>query len=152
MFLWPAFVLGNILSSVPQTLHTSELMLQHKENKIIYEVEEALTPQQKQIGLMYREQMPQNHGMVFYNEEPKPMAMWMKNTYIPLDMLFADKNGKIVCIFTDTKPHSLETLTCDKDVALTLELNAGQVSLHKIELGDRIVHHLLEDSRTNENK
>jgi len=67
-------------------------------------------------------------------------------------MIFADKNGEIVCIFTDTEPHSLEILACEKDVALTLELNAGQVAEHEIKLGDKILHHLLEDIKTDVNR
>ena len=117
MFILPVFIFSSIFSGSPQTLDTSELIIKTADSEI------ALTDEQKRTGLMYRKQMAENHGMVFYNETPHRMVMWMKNTYIPLDMIFTDKDGEIVCIFENTTPHSLEHLACDEDVALTLELN-----------------------------
>ena len=145
MLSLPLLFFGATISVSPQVLDTSELFIETKTETISYLVEEALTSEQKKTGLMYRRHMAKNHGMIFYNDKSRPMSMWMKNTYIPLDMIFADKNGEIVCIFTDTKPFSLEVLTCDKDVALTLELNAGEADKHQIKLGDKILHHLLKD-------
>ena len=110
---------------------------------VTYTVEEAISIEQKTKGLMFREHMDKDKGMVFFNEEERPMAMWMKNTYISLDMIFADKNGKIVCIFENTTPESTDIINCDKPVKLTLELNAGEVKAHNIKLGDGIFHRLL---------
>lgn len=144
MLSLPILFFGAAISASSQVLDTSELFIETKTETIPYAVEEALTSEQKKTGLMYRKQMDKNRGMIFYNKKPQAMYMWMKNTFIPLDMIFADKKGEIVCIFEDTTPHSLEILACPKDVALTLELNAGQVAEHKIKLGDKILHHLLK--------
>ena len=146
MFILPVFIFSSIFSGSPQTLDTSELIIKTADSEIAYEAEVALTDEQKRTGLMYRKQMAENHGMVFYNETPHRMVMWMKNTYIPLDMIFTDKDGEIVCIFENTTPHSLEHLACDEDVALTLELNAGQVNKNGIKLGDKIIHNLLKNT------
>jgi len=96
---------------------------------------------------MFRDNLPENSGMVFYKRSPSPMAMWMKNTKIALDMLFADKNGKIVCIFENTTPYSTEVLQCDRNVALVLEINGGQVKKHNIKIGDLISHRLINKTR-----
>ena len=128
------------------------LKIETDSSNVVYQVEEAVSDKQKMLGLMFRKHMPENQGMVFYNENPRPMSMWMKNTYISLDMLFADKDGNIVCIFENTEPFSTEILTCDKPVVLTLELNAGQVKEHDIKEGDKMYHHLLLSTKTGENK
>lgn len=103
---------------------------------VIYSLEEAISPEQKLQGLMFRKQLPEKGGMIFYSNEPKIAKMWMKNTYIPLDMLFISDKGEVVCIKENTVPLSEDTISCDKPVKFVVELNAGQVKAQKIATGD----------------
>ena len=129
--------------------HVSELDISTADKTVSYQVEEAVSFAQKAQGLMYRKHMDEKKGMVFYSNPAKPAAMWMKNTYISLDMLFADDKGEIVCITENTEPLSLEIINCPQDVALTLELNAGEVKKYGIKKGDIIKHHLLRNKLQN---
>lgn len=105
-----------------------------------FEVELALTWEQQAQGLMYRQSMPADNGMLFLYQSEGVRAMWMKNTYIPLDILFIDRDGIIVSIAERTVPHSLSTITTDQPVKAVLELNGGTVSKLGIRPGDRILH------------
>jgi uncharacterized protein len=66
--------------------------------------------------------------------------MWMKNTLIPLDMLFIDARGKIVCLLANAKPESLEILSCDKPVKAVLEIGGGEAGRRGIKVGDTVIH------------
>ena len=100
----------------------------------------ADTPPRETQGLMFVRDLPANQGMLFVNNPPRPMSMWMKNTYIPLDMLFIDARGRIVRIFERTTPHSLDLLTDPAPVRVVLELRGGECALRKIKLGDVVQH------------
>ncbi|WP_193371509.1 DUF192 domain-containing protein [Pelagibius marinus] len=106
-----------------------------------FQVEIAETPDQRAQGLMFRRQMAAEAGMLFLFEGgSQERAMWMKNTLIPLDMLFIDEAGKIVRIEQRTVPHSLRAIRSGQPVAAVLELNAGTTSRLAIEPGDRVIH------------
>ncbi|MCZ4282703.1 DUF192 domain-containing protein [Kiloniella laminariae] len=105
-----------------------------------FEIELAVSPGQRARGLMYRREMTSDAGMLFIYEEPQNVMMWMKNTYISLDMLFLDGTGRIVHIEEKTTPLSTRTLSSEGQVSAVLELNAGTVSRLQIKKGD-IVHH-----------
>ena len=64
----------------------------------------------------------------------------MKNTYIPLDLLFIDRRGRIVCLLANTKPQSLDILTCSKPVKAVLEIGGGEAAERGIHVGDRVIH------------
>ena len=87
---------------------------------------------------MYRTYMPVNQGMLFDFEYPQKITMWMKNTYIPLDMLFIDNDGVIVSIAANTEPMSTETISSGQEVRAVLEVNANQAETHGIKVGDRV--------------
>lgn len=112
--------------------------------RVNYRVEIADDDASRRKGLMHRQSLPQDQGMLFDFERSQYIAMWMKNTYIPLDMLFIDKDGFIVNIATDTEPHSTKQISSRGKVMAVLEINAHQVELHGIVVGDRVVHHLFE--------
>lgn len=107
------------------------------QNKAIYNVEHAITKDQKRKGLMFRKSMPENHGMLFSWETPDNHAMWMKNTFIPLDMLFINDN-KVMGIIADIPPHSLKARYIESPVNQILEINAGQAQKNSIAIGDTI--------------
>jgi len=105
-----------------------------------FDIELAVTPEQMSFGLMFRRQMPADAGMLFVYESPRPAYMWMKNTYIPLDMLFIGVDGRIVNIAERTVPHSEATVASTGPVRATLELNGGTAQRLGIKPGDRVVH------------
>jgi uncharacterized membrane protein (UPF0127 family) len=109
-----------------------------------FDVEIARSSEQQATGLMYRRDLPADGGMLFVNSNERRQSMWMKNTFIPLDMLFIDKSGKIVRIVERTVPHSLETISSRQPVKATLELNGGTASRLGIEEGDRVRHPAFE--------
>jgi uncharacterized membrane protein (UPF0127 family) len=89
---------------------------------------------------MFVTHLPSDEGMMFPEEQPQVMAMWMKNTLIPLDMLFIDTHGRIVCLLENTKPESLEILSCDKPVKAVLEIGGGEALRRGIHVGDKVIH------------
>jgi hypothetical protein len=105
-----------------------------------FTVEIAETPDQRAQGLMFRRQMDADAGMLFLFGRSEERAMWMKNTLIPLDMLFIDEVGKIVRIEQRTVPHSLRAIVSGGPVSAVLELNAGTASRLVIEPGDQVRH------------
>ncbi len=106
----------------------------------VFRVWIADTPERQQQGLMFVRDLPADEGMLFVNRQPRPSGMWMKNTYIALDMLFVDERGRIVRIFERTVPHSLEVLESTEPVKAVLELRGGEVMRRGLRVGDRIDH------------
>jgi uncharacterized protein len=104
-----------------------------------FNIEIAKTPQQQEQGLMFRRSLPANAGMLFDFGTTEPAAFWMKNTLIPLDMLFIAADGKIADIHERAVPLSEATIYSKVPVRAVLELNGGTVSRLGIHLGD-VVH------------
>jgi uncharacterized protein len=103
-------------------------------------VEFADTPERRAVGLMHRQSMPADHGMLFDFKADAPVAMWMRNTRIPLDMLFIDREGRIVNIAERTVPFSETSISSKGPVRAVLELNGGTSSRLGIKPGDRVSH------------
>lgn len=97
-------------------------------------------PEEIRTGLMYRTELAADAGMLFDFKTVQPISMWMKNTYIPLDMAFIDEDGVIVRIAENTTPHSLEEISSGEPVLAVLEVNAGTFARLGIEAGDRVRH------------
>jgi len=100
----------------------------------------ADTPEHQELGLMFVSHLPSDEGMLFPQERPRIVSMWMKNTLIPLDMLFIDEHGKIVCLLANTKPESLDILSCEKPVKAVLEIGGGESQRRGISVGDKVEH------------
>ena len=97
----------------------------------------ALTPEQRQVGLMYRKDMPQHEGMLFVFESKSVQCFWMKNTLIPLTAAFLDDDGTIVNL-ADMAPQSTQSHCSTKPVRLVLEVNQGFFTKLKMGPGSRI--------------
>ena len=91
-------------------------------------------------GLMFvKEPLLDNNGMLFdMADHPKNHSMWMKNTYIPLDIIFLDENMKIVGFKENNLPHSLKLISINKPSRYVLEMNAGSVKKNNLIIGERI--------------
>ncbi len=101
-----------------------------------YTLEIAADPPRRQIGLMQRESMPENHGMIFIFPDEQPRSFWMKNTLIPLDILFLNTQGDIVSIGF-MEPHTGRA-DSGAPARYAIELNAGQAKQAGVAPGDRL--------------
>lgn len=111
-----------------------------------FEVEIATTAEQRRRGLMFRDSLEDDHGMLFDFERTAPVTMWMRNTYLSLDMLFIDADGRIHRIVTDTQPLSDAVIGSDGPVRAVLELRAGVSAELGIEPGDYVIHRIFPGS------
>jgi uncharacterized membrane protein (UPF0127 family) len=111
-----------------------------------FAVEMALTPDQQTIGLMFRTEVPANEGMIFDWGAPRESSMWMRNTLVPLDMLFIAADGRIHRIAERTVPLSLTPIGSGGPVRATLELQGGITERLDIRVGDRVLHRMFGSS------
>jgi len=114
--------------------------LNGKSNKLInaIEIEVADNYTEREQGLMYRDTMAENNGMLFLMETEEPQTFWMKNTIISLDILYADAEKRIVSISKNCKPYSLDQIPSAKPALYVVEVNAGYTSKYNIKAGDVI--------------
>ncbi|HEY8381753.1 MAG TPA: DUF192 domain-containing protein [Microvirga sp.] len=103
-------------------------------------VEVARNDADRAQGLMYRRSMPADRGMLFDFGKVEPVAMWMQNTYISLDMLFIRPDGTIARVAPNAEPLSTRTIPSGEPVLAVLELNAGTAARLGIKAGDRVEH------------
>ena len=97
----------------------------------------ALTPEQREIGLMFRRDLPQQEGMLFVFEQPGTQCFWMKNTFLPLTAAFVDDQGTIVNL-ADMKPQTTDSHCSTKPVRYVLEMNVGWFTKKGIKAGSKL--------------
>ena len=112
----------------------------------LFTVEIADNDTLRQRGLMFRQRLPSDRGMLFDFGAPKPAAMWMKNTYIPLDMLFIRADGTIAYIAENTVPKSLDVVGVSEPVLAVLELAGGSAKRKGIRTGDTVYHRIFRNN------
>jgi uncharacterized protein len=98
----------------------------------------ANTPDRQEQGLMFVQDVPVGKGMLFPQKKHRKMNMWMKNTYVELDMVFIGEKGEIDQIIEHAKPLSLQTLISKKEVEAVLEIKGGEASRLELKVGDRV--------------
>ncbi len=125
-----------------QGSYDEELFVVTDQGRTRFEVELADSVKERQIGLMHRSVLPEDAGMLFIFDTDQEVSMWMKDTLIPLDMLFLDRKGKIVSFAENTEPFSTRNITSKVPVRAVLELNAGTMKRLGAKRGDRIEHRL----------
>jgi uncharacterized membrane protein (UPF0127 family) len=108
----------------------------------VFDVELALTPDQRSKGLMFRRELPSGRGMLFDFGGEGTVAMWMRNTYVSLDMLFIRADGTIARIAENTVPLSETTISSGAPVKAVLEVVAGTARRLGIAPGDRVAHRI----------
>ena len=127
-------------------LHKQQITIVTKGGqKHVFDVEMATTPQEQETGLMFRKSVLPNGGMLFMWDVPQISHMWMKNTLVPLDMVFISPNGVIDSIAENTVPHSLRDISSHGDVVATLELAGGTTARLGITVGDRVLGPMFHD-------
>ena len=112
------------------------------DGRIPFKVELADNEAERERGLMFRRAMPSDQGMLFDFKTPRPVYFWMKNTYLPLDMVFIARDGRIVAIAANTTPLSEAPVGPGVPVMAVLELNAGRAAALGILPGDRVEHRI----------
>lgn len=120
----------------PVTFATAPLEIVTSTGTHVFTVEVAETPQQRERGLMYRTEMAPDAGMIFDYHRDLQISMWMKNTVLPLDMLFITADGSVFDVVKGAVPYSLEIIASGGPVRAVLELNAGTVDRLSIRRGD----------------
>ena len=124
---------------------SERLVIETGSGPAAFTVELALTAEDRASGLMNRQSMAPDHGMLFKFDQTRPVLMWMKNTPLPLDMIFIDADGVIARIAADTVPFSETIIPSDVPVRYVLELNSGMAAERGILVGNKVRHRVIGD-------
>jgi hypothetical protein len=128
-FSWPAAAAEESLAELGIVTASGE--------RLSYQVEIADTPEERRLGLMHRLKLPPDRGMLLWYPEPVEVRVWMKNTYVPLDILFIDEAGRVAHI-AQAEPLSEELIPSQGPVRAVLEINAGQSAARGIAPGAQL--------------
>lgn len=142
-----AYFIGIFLLPLAVQAQKIEILSPQNELKQAYDVEIADTPQKIEKGLMERQKLPQNQGMWFdmtIVPAETPIAFWMKNTLIALDILFIDENGQIFFIKENAEPQDTSLIWPPRRPTYVLEINGGQSQKHHLQAGDFIHKKLIK--------
>jgi uncharacterized protein len=115
-----------------------------KKARQVFKVWLADSPSRQAQGLMFVRSLPAARGMLFVHPQPKTISMWMKNTYIPLDMVFIDAQGRVQQVVEQTTPHSLALIQSKTAARAVLEIAGGEASRLGIRPGQKVSHPALD--------
>ena len=116
----------------------STLSIQTPNSTYSFTTEIALSEEAKERGLMFRQKMPEDQAMIFAFSPPQPVKFWMKNTLIPLDMIFVRADGTIAAIAENAVPQSLDQIGVAEPVAAVVEVAGGVTHKLGIHMGDHV--------------
>ena len=142
-FLW----LTGSSAALPESAQISKLepvTVASDASVTMFTAEIADTEELRKRGLMFRHLLPEDKAMLFDYGKPRPVAMWMKNTNISLDMLFIREDGTIAAIAENTVPQSLDTISVQEPVRGVLEMAAGTVKRLGLRPNDRVYHRIFK--------
>lgn len=135
------FVAGILWSGVATAeCRDGEVSLRGPWGEARFGVELAVTAQERSRGLMHRESLSQSRGMLFVYPRPGAVGFWMKNTLIPLDMIFLDEAGRVVKVHHEAQPHDQTVIRGGGDVKAVLEINGGLARRMGIAAGSEMRH------------
>ncbi len=138
---------GAIRGQAQELAKIEPLTIITRETATLVSAEIADTDDLRARGLMFRHRMPEGRAMLFDFGEPRPVSMWMKNTYMSLDMLFVRADGTIIAIAENTVPRSLDTISVQEPVRGVVELAAGTAKKLGIKQQDKIYHRIFEEKQ-----
>ncbi len=139
-------VLGGLKTSNGQeAVYLQPLVIKTTGKEYLFKVEVAATQTERAVGLMWREKLAANHGMLFIYEKKQHITMWMHNTALSLDMIFISSDGTIDSIVSNTTPFSKKLIKSNAPVNAVLELPAGTVMNLGIATGDLVRHSLFSN-------
>jgi len=136
---WLVSSVANAREASPEAAPLQRVDIVSDDRRLAFEVEVARTPAQKERGLMFRRSLPERGGMLFTYKREREILMWMKNTLIPLDMIFIGANGRIERIARNTEPKSLRLISSGRLARAVLEVRAGTADRLGIDVGDRVI-------------
>jgi len=143
---WVSIVAACLLCAFPgleaRAASVQPLEIVTKSGVQVFSVEMATTEEEKTTGLMYRKELADGKGMLFDFSPEQEVSMWMKNTYIPLDMIFIRADGRILRIAENTEPMSTRIIPSRGLAKGVLEVIAGTAQKYGIAPGDRVAHPL----------
>lgn len=147
LILTMAFLCLGLPACLASERPASEVLsiIQADGRKIDLNVEIADTPETRTIGLMFRKEMPADSGMLFLFDREEPRTFWMKNTLIPLDMIFIRRDGTIVNIAEKAVPHDETPVPSTGPAIAVLEINGGAAARLGLKAGDVVCHHRLNN-------
>lgn len=134
----PSASQGVALERSTAGLEQVPLTIESRGKRHAFVVEVAQTPEQQTMGLMYRQSLAPDRGMIFPHDTPRPASFWMKNTLIPLDLVFIRPDGTISSIAANAVPLSLEPIPSGEPVAAVLEIAGGRSAELGIGHGDKV--------------
>ena len=137
--------LGIVAQASALAAGTGTLVLETESGDHSFNIEVANTNQERALGLMFRRSLPADGGMLFLYDRPQPAAMWMKNTLIPLDMVFISPDGTVHRIEQNAEPHSTALIPSEGPVVGVLELNGGEAAKIRLKRGDKVLYPGLVD-------
>ncbi|MBT5659885.1 MAG: DUF192 domain-containing protein [Rhodospirillaceae bacterium] len=127
------------------SLQPSKLTIESSSGDHDFVIELARSPEERSHGLMFRQHLAEDHGMLFLFDGEKRRAMWMKNTLIPLDMLFLGCGGEVLAIHANATPKSLKPIAPKVLACAVLEIDGGVAAQLGISPGDHVRHPALRD-------
>lgn len=139
---WTGFVLLAFLlaAGVARAAGQSTLEIVSKTGVHVFAVEMATTDAQREKGLMFRKSLPEGQGMLFDFHQEQPVSFWMRNTYVPLDMIFIRADGRVLRIVENAEPLSERMIPSGGPVLAVLEVIGGTARKLGIAPGDRVAH------------
>lgn len=137
-----AAVLGGLLPLVANS-EESRVVLHTDSGAHAFTVEVADTPELRQKGLMFRTALAADAGMLFDFKETRPVSFWMRNTFIPLDMVFIAADGTVASIHVNARPHDTTSIPSGAPVQFVLEIPGGRSGEIGLQAGDRAEHPLI---------
>ena len=137
-----AVILSVCASGVFAECRPDRVELKNDQSQIRFDIELAVTPQERSRGLMFRESLPNRSGMLFVFDPPQPVIFWMKNTLIPLDIIFLDKTGAVTRVHQGAIPGDLTPIEGGDTVFAVLEINAGLSARYGIKPGTQMRHEI----------
>ena len=129
-----------LLAPAAIAAETMALVLQTDSGSHRFEVEIAATDEKRRVGLMFRRSLGEGQGMLFLYDRPQPLSMWMRNTYIPLDMIFIAADDRVHRIVERTEPFSTDPIDSGGMVKGVLEVKAGTAAKIGLKPGDRLTY------------
>lgn len=138
---------GAAATSVSAACRADTVTLRGDFGKARFRVDVADDPAERSQGLMYVEEMPASQGMLFVYPQPQPASFWMRNTLIPLDMLFMDESGTVTRVHENAQPLDETPIPGGREVLAVLEINGGMAASMGIAEGAELQHPALPQDR-----
>jgi len=146
LFCVAIFATHSLAAEDAVRLPVEQVVVTTDQGDVSFATEIATSDQTRARGLMFRRSMGKREAMLFHWQSPRVVSMWMRNTYIPLDMLFVTADGIIVHVQSNTVPHSLDVISAGREVSAVMEIVAGTAARLGIKPGSRLVHRFFKGS------